>query len=112
MRKPEVRDLVVERLVQEELLTESALNQGESGSDDVEFKEFELELRFRKEKEKREFEFSVELRERELEIQREVKLKELELQSQRLPPQVSFDVTKHVRFVPPFQEIEKYFLHF
>ena len=46
-------------------------------------------------------------------------MKELELSSKSMPP-VSFDpskvfdVTKHIRLVPPFQEkeVDKYFLHF
>ena len=49
----------------------------------------------------------------------EIKMKELELCSKSMPP-VSFDpskvfdVTKHIRLVPPFQEkeVDKYFLHF
>ena len=49
----------------------------------------------------------------------EIKMKELELSSKSMPP-VSFDpskvfdVTKHIRLVPPFQEkeVDKYFLHF
>ena len=46
-------------------------------------------------------------------------MKELEISSKSMPP-VSFDpskvfdVTKHIRLVPPFQEkeVDKYFLHF
>ena len=53
-------------------------------------------------------------------LQFELKMKELELEgkskSKPLPldPGKSFDVTKHIRLVPPFQEkeVDKYFLHF
>ena len=62
------------------------------------------------------------LKEIELEKERmhyDIKMKELELSSKSMPP-VSFDpskvfdVTKHIRLVPPFQEkeVDKYFLHF
>ena len=52
-------------------------------------------------------------------LQYSLKMKELELSSKSMPP-VSFDpskvfdVTKHIRLVPPFQEkeVDKYFLHF
>ena len=45
------------------------------------------------------------LRMKELEMQDKVKTKPLDLGSH-------FDVTKHIRLVPPFQEVDKYFLHF
>ena len=61
----------------------------------------------------------MELREQELALQ--LKLKELEIAAASTAPpvprtsrQAEFDVTKQVRFVPPFQEteVDKYFLHF
>ena len=46
-------------------------------------------------------------------------MKELELQNKTVKPQsldfgVHFDVTNHIRLIPPFQEkeVDKYFLHF
>ena len=52
-------------------------------------------------------------------IRFEFKIKELDLQGEfkpSLPLDTSktFDVTKHIRLVPPFQEkeVDKYFLHF
>ena len=44
---------------------------------------------------------------KELEMQDKVKTKPLDLGTH-------FDVTKHIRLVPPFQEkeVDKYFLHF
>ena len=100
-------------------------------------KQRELEERLAKEKidmEEREKEKQSEMENREKEKHREmlervelekekmhyeIKMKELELSSKSLPP-VSFDpskvfdVTKHIRLVPPFQEkeVDKYFLHF
>ena len=48
-----------------------------------------------------------------------LKMKELELSSKSMPPlsfdsSNVFDVTKHIRLVPPFQEkeVDKYILHF
>ena len=57
----------------------------------------------------------LEIKEREIAVQ--LKVKELELATATAkPPSATekFDVTRHVRFVPPFQETEpdKYFLHF
>ena len=57
----------------------------------------------------------LEIKEREISVQ--LKAKELELATATArPPKATetFDVTRHVRFVPPFQEAEpdKYFLHF
>ena len=69
-------------------------------------KERETQLRLKK----------IKLRERELAMQ--VKIKELEVAAASTmsptPGSSDFDVSKHVRFVPPFQEteVDKYFLHF
>ena len=65
-------------------------------------------------------------KERQIQIEREkikfdteLKMKELEMQNmtvkrQPLESGVHFDITKHIRLVPPFQEkeVDKYFLHF
>ena len=69
------------------------------------FQEKEKEIeRLLQEKEK---ERQYNLRMNEIEMQDKVKTKPLDLGTH-------FDVTKHIRLVPPFQEIEvvKYFLHF
>ena len=64
--------------------------------------------------------------ERQMQIEREkikldaeLRMKELEIQNRTVKPQpldfgIHFDVTKHIRLVPPFQEkeVDKYFLHF
>ena len=60
----------------------------------------------------------LELREKELLLQ--LKLKELESATATPPtcaptgPAAPFDISKHIRFVPPFQEkeVDKYLLHF
>ena len=93
---------------------------------ELEKQKLALEERLAKEKidmEEREKEKHREMLERvELEKEKmhyEIKMKELELSSKSMPP-VSFDpskvfdVTKHIRLVPPFQEkeVDKYFLHF
>ena len=65
----------------------------------------EAEERIEIEKEKLQFELKM----KELELEGKSKSKPLPLDSGK-----SFDVTKHIRLVPPFQEkeVDKYFLHF
>ena len=65
----------------------------------------EAEKRIEIEKEKLQFEIKM----KELELEGKSKTKPLPLDSGK-----SFDVTKHIRLVPPFQEkeVDKYFLHF
>ena len=78
-------------------------------------KQRELEERLAKEKLEQEERIEVEKEK----MHYEIRMKELELSSKSMPP-VSFDpskvfdVTKHIRLVPPFQEkeVDKYFLHF
>ena len=71
------------------------------------FQEKEKERLLQKKKKKKEKEGQYNLRMKELEMQDEVKIKPLDLGTH-------FDVTKHIRLVPPFQEkeVDKYFLHF
>ena len=79
-------------------------------------KERERQERIEIEKEKLKFETEEKERERQFQL----KLKEIELhdksKSKSLPLDTSktFDATKHIRLVPPFQEkeVDKYFLHF
>ena len=74
-----------------------------------------------REREKHEWEKEKEEKEREFKLkEQELELRKLELQAQANThsPTVSsdkkFDVAKHVRMVPPFQEreVDQYFLHF
>ena len=65
------------------------------------------------EREEREKEREIEIR--KLEMQTELELKKLETESRsRHSDSGSFDVTKFIRLVPPFQEkdVDQYFLHF
>ena len=72
------------------------------------------EIAWQREREKREWERE----EREFRLkEQEIELQKLQLQSQNKSIGEStpyFDVTKHIRMVPPFreQEVDKYFLHF
>ena len=102
----------------------------------LEYEKVRLEMEEREKEKQREHEklrLEMEEREREKERERqerieiekqklnfELKMKELELQEKTKPkilpldPSKTYDVTKHIRLVPPFQEkeVDKYFLHF
>ena len=98
----------------------------------LELEKLRLEMEEREKEKQREIEREklgraekLEIEKERLEIEKEklqfeLKMKELELQgkskSKSLPLATSmvFDVTKHIRLVPPFQEkeVDKYFLHF
>ena len=77
-----------------------------------------LEMEEREKEKERERQEHIEIEKEKLEIQ--LKMKELELQDKIKPKTLpldtskTFDVTKHIRLVPPFQEkeVDKYFLHF
>ena len=72
---------------------------------EMEERERERQERIEIEKEKLDFELKM----KELELQEKTKPKILPLDTSK-----TFDVTKHIRLVPPFQEkeVDKYFLHF
>ena len=71
-----------------------------------------------KEREEREKEREREREEREKEREFQLRMREIEMQERANQPkqkiEYNFDVAKHIRLVPPFQEkeVEKYFLHF
>ena len=71
-----------------------------------------------REREEREKEREREREEREKEREFQLRMREIEMQERANQPKQkiehSFDVTKHIRLVPPFQEkeVDKYFLHF
>ena len=85
-----------------------------------------MEMEERVQKERMEMEEREKEKERQIQIEREklkfdaeLRMKELEMQNmmvkwQPLDSGTHFDVTKHIRLVPPFQEkaVDKYFLHF
>jgi len=111
----EIMKLVLAYLVDEEILPEEALERTSSVSDEqgLELKRLEYQ-----EKDK-----AMQLKLKELEIREKqltlkYKAKELELMAAKSRTseisEAPFDVGKHVRFIPPFQEMEvdKYFIHF
>ena len=82
----------------------------------LEYEKLEREERLVIEKEKLRFENEEKERERQFQLRmKEIELND-KLKSKSLPLATStvFDVTKHIRLVPPFQEkeVDKYFLHF
>ena len=92
----------------------------------MEMEDREKEKERQMQKERMEMEESEKEKERQIQIEREkikfdteLRMKELEMQNmtvkrQPLESGVHFDITKHIRLVPPFQEkeVDKYFLHF
>ena len=56
----------------------------------------------------------MEIEERQRNTELELRNKELEHKVSLAASQSTFDVSKHIRFVPPFQEkeVDIYFLHF
>ena len=155
MRKHEIKNILVQYFVDEEIFNENALSlivdvQSVSSLKELELKfqlrqleiqerekererEREREREKREEREKeREREREREREEREREREREerereerekerefqLRMREIEMQERANQPnqkiEYNFDVTKHIRLVPPFQEkeVDKYFLHF
>ena len=128
MRKHEIKNILVQYFVDEEIFNENALSlivdvQSVSSSKELEFKlqirqleiqerEKERERERKREREERERE------EREKEREFQLRLREIEMQERanqsKQKIEYNFDVTKHIRLVPPFQEkeVDKYFLHF
>ena len=84
----------------------------------IEHEKLRLEMEEREKEKQREMEERIEIEKEKLHF--ELKMKELELEGKSkskplsLDSGKSFDVTKHIRLVPPFQEkeVDKYFLHF
>ena len=163
MRKHEIKNILVQYFVDEEIFNEHALSlivdvQSVSSLKEVELKfqirqleiqererererereererEREREKREEREKEREREREKEEREEREKERERErereereerekerefhLRMREIEMQERANQPkqkiEYNFDVTKHIRLVPPFQEkeVDKYFLHF
>ena len=99
----------VEQLEREERMQQEKLAM-EKEKLAMEEEKLKMEERIQKEK--------IEQAEKEKERQYNLRMKELEMQDKAktkpLDLGTHFDVTKHTRFVPPFQEkeVDKYFLHF
>ena len=147
MRKHEIKNILVQYFVDEEIFNENALSlivdvQSVSSSKKLElkFQIRQLEIQEREKEREREREREREEREREREKREERegkgkgkrKGKRREREGERISIknegnrnarksksakqkiEYNFDVTKHIRLVPPFQEkeVDKYFLHF
>ena len=92
--------------------------QREMEREKLEHEKLRLEMEEREREKERERQERIEIEKEKLEFQ--LKMKELELQDKIKPKTLpldtskTFDVTKHIRLVPPFQEkeVDKYFLHF
>ena len=118
MHKHEIKNILVQYFV-DEIFNENALSlivdvQSVSSS-----KELELKFQIRQlEIQEREKEREWEREEREKEREFQLRMREIEMQERANQPkqkiEYNFDVTKHIRLVPPFQEkeVDKYFLHF
>ena len=137
MLKQEIKNILVQFLVDKEILDSSALSLvlvTQTGLQmreleiqrQIEFEKLRLEQERQMQKERLEMEEREREKERQIQIEREklkfdaeLRMKELEIQNmtvkrQPLDSGTHFDVTKHIRLVPPFQEkeVDKYFLHF
>ncbi|XP_070559835.1 uncharacterized protein [Ptychodera flava] len=130
MRKREIQYRIAKHLVDLGQFEESTLKdyEPESTSElrklelelqtNLEIKKLELQMEKERqalEKEKIQMQLEMEERQREKDRQERLEMKRLELgQSGKSFPSHGFDITKHFRLVPPFQEkdVDKYFLHF
>ena len=116
MKKDDIRQVILQHLREEKLLLdEESDNRQEASSGTLELKRLEFQERERARENALRMK-ELEIKEKELAMQ--LKLKELEAKtmSPHEPHSESggFDISKHIQFVPPFQEqeISKYFLHF
>ena len=148
MLKQEIKNILVQFLVDKEILDSSALSLVLVTQTGLHMRELEIqkqieleklrleqerqmqkermEMEERVQKERMEMEEREKEKERQMQIEREklkfdteLRMKELEMQNMTvirkpLESGVHFDITKHIRLVPPFQEkeVDKYFLHF
>ena len=123
LSKSQVKEVVLKHLIDEEVIPpvetteETAQVGGMTGEELLQLKRLEFQERDKERAAQLRLK-ELELRERELALQ--VQLKELEVRANKgttVVPEVvtpSFDVSKHIRFVPDFREaeVDKYFLHF
>ncbi|KAJ8039293.1 hypothetical protein HOLleu_16959 [Holothuria leucospilota] len=142
MRKDEIKRYVLEYLVDESILPstvlETAITVPTANTFELKRLEMEMNKEMQKEKEEREMQMQKEKEEREMQMQmqrkereererREEKAREHEFRLKQLKlgvikgsdPKIGldtgvFDVSKHVKFVPKYQEdnVEKFFNHF
>ncbi|KAJ8048188.1 hypothetical protein HOLleu_00394 [Holothuria leucospilota] len=125
MRKDEIKKYVLEYLVDESILPSTVLETAITVPTDNTFELKRLEMEMNKEVRLKEMEREREKEEREMQREKEARehefrLKQLELGAIKASdPKIGldagvFDVSKHVKFVPKFQEdnVEKFFNHF
>ena len=142
MRKHEIKNILVHYFVDEEIFNENALSlivdiQSVSSSKELELKFQIRQLEIQEREKEREWKEREKEREREERERRkgkekgkerekkekrerefQLRMREIEMQERANQPkqkiEYNFDVTKHIRLVPPFQEkeVDKYFLHF
>ena len=111
MRKNEIRTALIEYLIDKEIISE---DEAAETTSTVELKKLE----FREKEKEREDQLRLkELQFKERELAMQLKIRELELAaatSTSVSRCTEFDMSKQIRFVPPFQEaeVDKYFLHF
>ena len=111
--KAHIKKIVLDHLVEEELISEPELSDTMRGQHLLELRRLEYQER------EREREAQLKMKEIEKEIAMQLKLHELETRP-TVPTPVStvrstgFDVSKHIRLVPPFQEdeVDKHFVPF
>ena len=112
--KGQVKKLILQYFVDEEIFPDSTVMPAEqapmTGEELLELKRLEFQ--------EKERERDAQLRLKELELSMQLKLKELEVRGNKSSSggtdEASFDVSKHIKFVPTFSEteVDKYFLHF
>ena len=115
-KKGDVKKLIRQYLIDEELVPEEEGEPIVSATAMLELKRLEFQEK-EKERESQVRLKELEIREKELSVQ--LRLRELERERESPTPTPvrtvsTFDVSKHIKFVPPFQEkeVDKYFLHF
>ena len=109
MRKDHLKSMIVEHFVDEEELEEHVLEKYKVVSDVSEREYLEHELRLKH------LEMEEKQRDRELQLQlRKLELEAEQQRSENTRPTATFDPSRHVRLVPPFneKEVDKYFQHF
>ena len=120
MLKQEINNILVQFMVDKEILDSSALSLVLFTQTGLQMRELEIQKQIEFEKLRVEQEkLKIEMEEKERERQYNLRKKELEMQNmmvkrQPLDSGAYFDVTKHIRLVPLFQEkeVDKCFLHF
>ncbi|KAJ8041519.1 hypothetical protein HOLleu_12356 [Holothuria leucospilota] len=125
MRKDEIKKYVLEYLVDESILPSTVLETAITVPTDNTFELKRLEMEMNKEVRLKEMEREREKEEREMQREKEAREHEFRLKQLELgvikasDPKIGldtgvFDASKHVKFVPKFQEdnVEKFFNHF